>query len=431
MNTAEKSVFLIHRSSLKKKIKRIFSAFGPGLITGVSDDDSSGVLTYLQSGTVFGFKTLWTALLTLPLMYSIQEMSGRIGYVTDKGLVKVIKEHYSKYILYFISFISAFVITVNIAADLLASGVIFEKLLGFSRFIWIPAISILIIMLMVFFSYQKFARVLKWLSFAMIFYVVTVFYIKINWLMALKATFIPSFSFSKENILLITAIIGTTISPYLFFWQASEEVEERDDAKVRKSLKKFLVTRNELKILREDTFFGMIISNVVMWFIIAGASNLANYGVKEIATFDQAAAVLKPILGNFAFLAFGLGLIGVGFLAIPVLAGSVGYILSEIFDWQEGLNKKFREAKGFYLVIIIATVLGIAVNFFSKIDPIQLLVYTAVLYTIITPPLIFIIMKIANNKKIMKGKTSSPAINILGALTFLITAFLAVAYLFL
>jgi len=251
----------------------------------------------------------------------------------------------------------------------------------------------------------------------------------IDWISAIKSTFIPTFSFSKTNLILLTAILGTTISPYLFFWQANVEVEERDDKKIKKSLKRFLVTKNELKILREDTFLGMFFSNLVMWFIIVGASYLGSaYGIAEIQSFDQVALILKPLLGNFAFTAFGLGIIGTGLLAIPILAGSVGYILSEIFDWQEGLNKKFREAKGFYMVIIASTFVGMIINFFG-IDPIKILIYAAVFYAIITPVLIFLILKISNNRKIMNYKTNSRTINILGGATFLFATFAVISYL--
>ncbi|PIR43947.1 iron transporter [Candidatus Wolfebacteria bacterium CG10_big_fil_rev_8_21_14_0_10_31_9] len=417
------------KNSLFDKSKEFFKKLGPGLVTGTSDDDPSGVLTYLQTGAVLGIKSLWFALFTLPMMYAIQEMCGRIGYVTDKGLIKVIKENYSKYILYPIAFFSVLVITINIGADLSAVGVILEKFTGIGRLLWIPMVSLFILTFMILFSYQKLAKILKWLTLTLFFYIFTTFFMNIDWISAIKSTFIPTFSFSKTNLILLTAILGTTISPYLFFWQANVEVEERDDKKIKKSLKRFLVTKNELKILREDTFLGMFFSNLVMWFIIVGASYLGSaYGIAEIQSFDQVALILKPLLGNFAFTAFGLGIIGTGLLAIPILAGSVGYILSEIFDWQEGLNKKFREAKGFYMVIIASTFVGMIINFFG-IDPIKILIYAAVFYAIITPVLIFLILKISNNRKIMNYKTNSRTINILGGATFLFATFAVISYL--
>ncbi len=403
-----------------EKVKKIGRSAGPGLITGASDDDPSGILTYLQSGFVFGFRTLWLTLFCLPFMYAIQEMSARIGYVTDKGLVKVIKEHYAKWILYFIGGISVIAITVNIGADLLAIGVIAERLSSVSRFFWLPAASVFILFFTIFLSYPKFAGALKWLMLSFAFYILTAFYLHVDWLAALKATVWPSFSFSKEYVLLFTAFLGTTISPYLFFWQADEETEERDEEKKERRLKRFLVTKNELKHLKKDTLWGMFFSQFITWFVIAAAGQAAGlYGLPAIANFDQASLVLKPLLGQFAFLIFGLGIIGAGLLAIPVLAGSIGYMLAEIFNWREGISKTFREARGFYLVIILATLIGMALNFFN-FDPIQLLIYTGVLYTFITPPIIFLIIRIANNKTIMKGRANTPVSNILGWLTFVL-----------
>jgi len=405
-----------------------FKKLGPGLITGASDDDPAGILTYLQTGVIFGVKSLWLALFTLPLMYFIQEICGRIGFVSDKGLAKIIKEHYSKKILYPIAFVSVLVITINIGADLAAAGMIFEKFSGINKNFWIPIMSFFIIAALVFFSYRKFARVMKWLTLSLFFYVATVFFLKIDWLGALKSTFIPSFDLLKGNIFLIAAFLGTTISPYLFFWQTNEEAESREERQREDGVEKILVTKNELKILKEDTFSGMFFSNAVAWFIILGASQVsALYGIKEIANFEQAALVLKPLLGDFAFFIFGLGIIGTAFLAIPVLAGSIGYILAETFSWQEGLNKHFHEAKGFYMAICAAALIGLLINFLG-IDPINLLIFSAALYAIITPPLILIIMKIANNREIMGDDVNSAIINFFGYLVFAISAGVVIFY---
>ena len=356
-------------------------------------------------------------------------MSARIGYVTDKGLMRVIKDHYPKWILYFIGAISTVVITINIGADLSAVSTVAEHLSSISKFFWLPAASILILFFTIFLSYPKFAGALKWLTLSFVFYIITAFYLKVDWLSALKATILPSFSFNKEYILLFAAFLGTTISPYLFFWQADEEVEERDEEKKEKHLKKFLVTKNELKHLRRDTFFGMFFSQFITWFIIAAAGQVAGlYNLTAVTDFNQASLVLRPLLGQFAFLIFALGIIGAGLLAIPVLAGSIGYMLSEIFNWREGINKTFREAKGFYVVMVIATVVGVLMNFLN-LDPIQLLIYTAVLYTIITPPIIFLIVRIANNKAIMRDKTNSRTSNVLAWITIAVTSLAALAYL--
>lgn len=411
------------------KLKSGCSKLGPGVITGASDDDPSGILTYLQAGAVLGLKSLWTALFTLPLMYAIQEMCGRLGFVTNKGLMRLIKENYSKLVLYPIAFISVVVITINLGADLLAIGVVLEKMTALPRLFWLPVTAISILIFTIFFCYYKFVRVLKWLTFCLFFYILTVFLLHLNWREALQATLRPAFDFSKTTILLITAIFGTTISPYLFFWQASEEKEEREEQVRQKHLQKFLVTKHELKMIKEDTLTGMILSNTVAWFIIAGASFLgARYGLAQITTFDEAALVLQPLLGNLAFFFFSLGIIGVGLLAIPVLAGSVGYILAETFNWKEGLNKTFRQARGFYLAIIGAAVGGILLSLFG-LGPVKLLIYTAVFYTLATPFLIFFILRLTNNKKIMRGKINTPLSNILGIITLFFAAFLTITYL--
>jgi NRAMP (natural resistance-associated macrophage protein)-like metal ion transporter len=406
---------------LTERLKKISKGIGPGVITGASDDDPSGILTYLQGGFMFGFKTLWLTVFCFPLMYALQEMSARIGYVTGKGLVRIFKDYYPRWILYLVVLVSAAVITTNIGANLLALGVILERLTLISRFFWIPAGAVFILFFTIFFSYPKFASFMKWLVISLFFYVAVVFYLGIDWFEALKSTFIPHFSFEKEFLIIFCAFLGTTISPYLFFWQADEEVEERVEQKKERRLKRFLVTKNELKHLKEDTFWGMFFSQLISWFIIVSSGYMAiTYGSKEIVNFDQAAEVLKPLLGDYSFFFFSIGILGSTFIAVPVLAGSIGYALSEVFGWEEGINKTFREAKGFYGIIIAACFLGVIMNF-SNFDPIKLLIYTAVLYTIITPLLVFMILKIANNKKIMKEKTNSFLSNFFGWITFLVT----------
>ncbi|MFH0890523.1 MAG: divalent metal cation transporter [Candidatus Liptonbacteria bacterium] len=406
-----------------KQITSYGRTFGPGLITGASDDDPSGILTYLQAGVVLGFKSLWTMFLTVPLMFGIQEMCGRIGFVTRKGLVSLIKSHYSRSTLYFLTLISVSVIVINIGADLLAVGTVMEKLVGGNRMLWLPLVAVFILAATIFLSYRRFARILKWLSLSLIFYVITAFYMHLDWKGAVYATFLPGWDFSPSFVMLVAAIIGTTISPYLFFWQANEEAEEKGLSAAPNK-----VTRPEMEIIRRDTFGGMFFSNLAAWFIIAGASQLAkSHGISNIENFDQAAMILEPALGRFAYFVFALGIIGTGLLAIPVLAGSVGYALAEIFGWQEGINKQFHHARGFYLAIVAATILGILLTF--RLDPVKLLIYTAVLYALITPVLIFFIIKLGNNREIM-GKYKNPGwSNFLGWATLFFTAFAAGAYL--
>ena len=408
-----------------KKTRHFLKKLGPGFITGASDDDPSGILTYLQTGVVWGTRALWTVLITLPLMCAIQEMCGRIGYVTRKGLIKILKENYSRPILYFIALISAAVIILNIGVDLLAIGISLENISSINRLYWIPIMAAFILVFIIFFSFKKFTRIMKWLALSLFFYVIVVFYLKVDWSAALQSTFIPSFKWSKEIPLLLAAILGTTISPYLFYWQTSEEMEIK---KSHHTIK--VATSGELATLREDTFSGMFLSNFIMWFIILGASQLGGlYGITEITSFEQASLVLKPLLGAWASLIFNLGIIGTGLLAIPVLASSVGYILAETFNWKEGISKKFWQAKSFYFSIIGATLLGI-LTVLININAIQLLIYAALFYAIITPLLIYFIMRIANDKKIMGNKTNSKLSNIFGWLAFVIITGAVLSYFF-
>ena len=413
---------------MKKKRDPFWKRLGPGVITGASDDDPSGILTYLQAGAVMKTAGLWIAFFTLPLMYAVQEMCGRIGFKTDKGLSEIMRERYPKWLLFPIALVSVVVITINIGADLLAIGTVSEGLSGISKVFWIILFSAVITFSTIFFSYRRFAGVLKWLTLSLFCYIATVFFIKVDWGAVLLATVTPTMVFSKEWLAIVSAIIGTTISPYLFYWEAREEAEERDEEVSRHPLRRFLVTRKKISDIKADTFVGMLFSNVVMWFIILGASQLnALYGVGEITSFDQAALALKPLLGEFAYSIFAVGVIGTGMLAIPVLAGSVGYIVAEVFRWKEGMNKKFSEAKGFYFSIIGAALFGAVMAITGK-DPVAMLILTAILYSLITPPLILMILRIANDKRLMGDKRNGPVSNILGTAAFIATGLAVVAY---
>ena len=409
-----------------KRLTHAGKAIGPGLVTGVSDDDPSGILTYLQAGALLGFQALWTSLLTLPLMYGIQEMCGRLGYVTGKGLMRLLKDRYSRRLLYPLATLAVMVITVNIGADLLAIGVVMEHFTAVNRIFWVPLAAFGVLFALIFFSYAHFASILKWLAFSLLFYVLTVFTLEVDWQSALQATLRPQFAFSRETILIIAAIFGTTISPYLFFWQASEEVAERQEQNRGRRLKRLIVTKHELKFLERDTFLGMFVSNATMWFIIAAASQLNG---QTISGFETAALALKPLLGEWAFLAFGLGIIGTGLLAIPILAGSIGYALAEIFSWREGIGRPFREAHCFYLAIIAATLLGMALAL-SGLDPVALLIGTAILYALITPPIIYFILLVANDPAVMGSRKNSWWSNLLGWLALGAMSIAALASLF-
>jgi len=411
-----------------KKLKKFSSKFGPGIITGASDDDPSGIATYSIAGASAGYSLLWTAFLTFPLMSAIQEMCARIGLVTQRGLAGNIKAHYKpRIILYALAILIIAANTINIGADLAGMAASVKLLLPINSIIVSVVFTLLIIALMVAFPYKFIAANLKWLTFALFAYIASALVTKQDWTAIAYSTFVPSLNFSKETITLIVAILGTTISPYLFFWQTSEEVEEVKE-KEKESHHKIIVTKHELKQAQEDVNLGMLFSNLVMFAIIATtASTLYRFGINEITTADQAASALKPIAGNAASLLFTLGIVGTGMLAIPVLAGSAAYAVSEIFGWKEGLSKSFRQAKAFYGVIILSTFVGFLINL-AQINPFKALFYTAVIYGLVSPILILVILILANSQKIMGKNVNTPVTNALGIFTFLMMTAAAVAF---
>jgi NRAMP (natural resistance-associated macrophage protein)-like metal ion transporter len=415
---------------ITKKLKKFLRILGPGFITGASDDDPSGIATYSQTGAQFGYSQLWTALFSYPFMSVIQEMCGRIGMVTGEGLSGVIKKHYSKKILYFAVTLLALANTINIGADLGAMASAGQLILGISFIYWLVGIALLIVILEIFVSYKTYAKFLKYLAFILFAYILTAFIIKEDWSKVLFATFVPSFSISKDYLLNIVAILGTTISPYLFFWQSNHEVEEGlENNKLGltaigtgKGIPD--ITDVGVRDMRLDTNVGMLFSNVVMFFIIVTtASTLGTHGITHIDTATQAAEALRPLAGDFAFLLFALGILGTGLLAVPILAGSAAYAVSEVFNWKEGLNKKFKQAHGFYGIIIVATVIGVIINFLP-IKPFTMLYYTAIINGIAAPPLMVLVMLIANNKKIMGKYANAGFSNIMG---WIITAIMTIA----
>ena len=413
-----------------KKIKKILAIFGPGFITGASDDDPSGIATYSQTGAQFGYTQLWTSIFSFPFMAVVQEMCGRIGLVTGKGLSGVIRNHYSKPVLYFSVSLLLIANTVNIGANLGAMASSAQLLLGVPFIVLLLVMTISILVLEIFVSYKVYSKFLKYLTFSLFAYIITAFIIKQDWIKALQSTFVPTISFSKDYLLNIVAIFGTTISPYLFFWQSDEEVEEEVEHHKLQSMGRGVpkVTSADIKGLRIDTFIGMFFSNMVMFFIIlVAAGQLYPRGITSIETAADAAQLLKPLAGEFAFLLFAAGIIGTGLLAVPVLAGSASYAISEAFGWKEGLYRKFNQAHGFYGVIIIATLVGMLINL-TPIEPFKMLYYTAVLNGVVAPPLLFLIMLISSNKGIMGKYTNSKLSNILG---WSITVFMSLASLFL
>ncbi len=408
--------------SEKKKIN-IWKSMGPGFFTGASDDDPSGIATYSQAGAAFGLSTLWTAIITFPLMAAIQGMCARIGIVTSSGLTTTIKKHYSKWILYAFVLVSFPAIILNIGADIAGMGAVATMLCpSVSSIIFSFLFVAVLIVCLIYFPYRKIANVLKWLCLVLILYIIVPFLVKQDGMAILKATFLPQIKWDKGYIAILVAILGTTISPYLFFWQASMEKEDRDVKK-----KGVIVGKEDIAEMRYDVNIGMLFSNLVMYFIIlATGSVLFRGGVTNINTVQDAASALKPLAGDSAYLLFAVGVIGTGFLAIPVLAGSVSYMLAETFGWKEGLNKKWHEAKGFYLILGISILIGLIINVIG-INPIKALVFTAVVYGVTAPVLIALLMHICNNKKIMGNYTNKPLSNILGWVTLILMSVAAIA----
>lgn len=407
-------------------IKKFFAMLGPGLITGASDDDPSGIATYSQAGAQFGFATLWTAIITFPLMAAIQGMCARIGLVTSQGLTVTLKNNYPKSILYLMLLFSFPAITLNIGADIESMGAVAHMIVpqvpvfAFSTFF-----TIMLCFIIVKYPYQKVAMILKWLCLSLLLYMVVPFMVKPDWGLIFKSTFIPTIKLNKDFVMIIVALLGTTISPYLFFWQATMEAED-----VSHSKRKVMVDKQILGHMKTDINVGMLLSNVVMFFIILTAGSvLYKAGIHQIDTVEQAAKALEPLAGKSATLIFTIGVIGTGLLAIPVLAGSQSYMLSETFGWEAGLDKKFPQAKAFYTTIIISLIVGLCLDFIG-ISPIQSLFYTAILYGITSPVLIAIILHIGNNKKVMGEFTNSRLSNILGFVTLILMTATAVALLY-
>jgi NRAMP (natural resistance-associated macrophage protein)-like metal ion transporter len=417
------------KSSSCSSHKAILDRLGPGIITGASDEDPSGIATYAQAGAQFGFGLLWLVLILYPMKTVVQEMCARIGLVTGSGLSAVIKQKYSRKIVFPITILLLIANTVNIGADIGAMAASIRLV-----FPHLPVIvatisfSAFIILSEVFVPYKKYVKILKYLILSLFAYLATAIIVGGNWNQISTATIIPHIELTPAFAMMFVAIFGTTISPYLFFWQASEEAEE-DVAKhkineIGKGNPN--ISKKEMKLMRQDTAIGMAFSQLIMWSImITTAGSLHVHGVTDIQTADQAAKSLEPLVktfpqaGEISKTIFALGIIGTGLLAVPVLAGSSGYALSDAFGWTEGLSKKFKQAKGFYLVIAASTVIGLWINFIH-IDPIKALVYTAVINGVIAVPILFAVMKIANDKEILRGKTNSYVSNVIGWLIFAI-----------
>lgn len=410
------------------RIKKFFKILGPGFITGASDDDPSGIATYSQTGAQFGYQQLWTAPFSFPFMTVIQEMCGRIGLVTGRGISGVIKKHYSPKLLYVAVLLLFIANTVNIGANLGAMASSAQLLVGIPYYVWLIIMVVISLVLQIFVSYPAYSRILKYLTVSLLAYIATVFVVKQDWSQVAFSTFVPSISLSKEYMINVVAILGTTISPYLFFWQADEEVEEEVEQGKIQAIGRGIPPINirTIKKMRKDTVIGMFLSNLVMFFIIAtAASTLHTNGISEVRTATDAAQALRPLAGDLAFVLFAAGIIGSGFLALPILAGSASYAFAEAVGWRAGLYQKFTRAHGFYGVIALATTLGVVVNF-TPIEPFQMLYYTAILNGAVAPFLMVMILLICNNKKIMGNYTNSFFSNLMGVIITAIMAFSAI-----
>jgi NRAMP (natural resistance-associated macrophage protein)-like metal ion transporter len=401
-------------TALKRKRGNVLlRLLGPGLVTGAADDDPSGIATYSQAGAQFGFGLLWTVFLTTPFMIAIQLVSAHIGRVTGKGIAANAKQFYPLPVVLLPVGLLVVANTINIAADLAAMGAALHLVIGGLKHEHALIFAAVSVLLQVFLPYRRYAPILKFLTLVLFLYVAVAFTVEIPWREVLVETVMPRISFNYDYLLLVVAVLGTTISPYLFFWQASQEVEEmrRDRHRPRLPLK--ILTRGggqEMTRISIDTTVGMVFSNVIAFFIIlATASTLHVHGLTQIETAAQAAVALRPIAGNLAFLLFALGIIGTGLLAIPVLAGSGAYAVAELFGWPSTLEAKFPEAIGFYTIISAATIIGFAMSFLP-INPIQLLVWTAVINGIVAVPIMAMMMLIVTNRSAMGRFRARPSL---------------------
>ncbi|MFA6278537.1 MAG: divalent metal cation transporter [Candidatus Paceibacterota bacterium] len=413
---------------LEEEAEEYWEKLGPGLTTGAADDDPSGIATYSQAGAKYGLQLIWTALFTYPFMAVVQEMCARIGLVSGRGLAANIRRHYSTRALYVVTGLLFFANTLNIAADLgaMAAGTqLLFPMVGLE--IFVVGFALMSLLLQIFTTYARYAKYLKYLTLALLSYVVVALSVGLDWGDVFSHTLIPSLTFSKDQIFLVCAILGTTISPYLFFWQTSQEVEEEilhGETTIR--ARQAQVSTQSVRNMRTDVWSGMAFSNLITFFIFAAcAGTLYVNGITNIATADQAALALRPF-GEFAFLLFALGIVGTGLLSIPVLAGSTAYALSESFGWKFGLYRKLKQAHSFYGVIIVSMLLGIAANFLH-LDPIKGLIYAAVANGIIAPFILFFVVRLSSNKHIMGEHINHPLISTMGWVTIGVMAISGVA----
>ena len=422
-----KRVIVSKRTTASVKKQSLWARLGPGLITGAADDDPSGIATYSQVGAGFGYGILWTAFFTLPLMVGIQTVSARIGRVTGQGLAANIRRHYPSWLLYGIVVLLLIANTINIAADIGAMGAALNLLIGGPAHWYAIAFGLVSLLLQVFVPFPRYAPILKALTLALLAYVATVFVVKVPWGEVFYQTIMPSLSLKADYVVAVVAVFGTTISPYLFFWQASQEVEDQRAAPGEEPL----ITapeqaRAQLRRIKIDTYIGMGFSNLVAFFImLTAAVTLHLHGITDIQTSTQAAQALRPLAGDFAFALFSAGIVGTGLLAVPILAGSAAYAVAEAFKWRIGLGLQLLQARGFYMIVIIATILGVALNF-TPIDPIKALFWSAVINGVVAVPIMAVMMLMAIRVDIMGPFVITRRLTVLG---WLATATMAIVVL--
>lgn len=406
-----------------KRTSHFVKDLGPGLITGASDDDPGGIGTYSSVGAKFGFSLLWMAIWLFPFMLAIQEVCARIGIVTNKGLAGVLQKHYKKNVILLAVILLLVANIVNIGADLGAMAASLEMISGIHFYFGAIVFAAFIILLEIFVHYHSYVKFLKWLTLSVFAYAITGFIAKPDWNMVLSKSFIPEIHFSRGYLFAIIAIFGTTITPYLFFWQTSEEVEEN---KLLKDGNKKCLIKKKVRKMRKDVGAGMILANIIFFFIVlTSAEVLFKNGIINIESAEQAALALRPLAGNHAFLLFALGIIGTGLLAIPILAGSGAYALSEVLKWKEGLELKFSRAKGFYGIIIVSILVGLLLNLLN-INPIKALYWSAFLNGLISLPLLVLIMIVGDDPKIMGSQRHPKVIKFFG---WMAVAFMTIAVL--
>jgi NRAMP (natural resistance-associated macrophage protein)-like metal ion transporter len=411
----------MHMQTLKKpahepawSVRRFFANLGPGLITGAADDDPSGISTYSVTGAAYGYLPLWTALFSFPLMAAVQLMCARLGLVTGRGLAGVLRRSYPRWVLWGACFLLIVANVFNIGADLGGMAEATEMMTGVSSLYWTPLYTLVLLALLVWSSYRVIARLFKWLTLVLFAYVVAAFLARPDWHAVVQATIVPHVEWSSGFLATLVGILGTTISPYLFFWQASQEVEHERAQGRRTVAQRHGATDAELQAARTDVLTGMLFSNVVMYFIIlTTAATLHAHGQYVITTAREAAEALRPLAGNGAYLLFTLGLIGTGMLAVPVLAGSAAYAVAEAQAWRGALDDSLRLAPGFYAVIAVAMLIGLALDYVG-FNAVQMLFWSAVLNGVLAPPLIVLVVLLTSNPAIMGTRASSPLLRMLG-----------------